>query len=131
MADFLTDGFTSEMLRKRDRSMTDPLRRRNSSPLASIADDVLAKLHLQSGLRRQAVLNMWNTVLGSPEWTVAGDYRDSVLYVTMSSSVVRTQLSFQIDYIRAELNRRLGEDRIFVSLYGGDAREAVKKIVMR
>lgn len=125
------DSFTSDMIRVREKTMSDPLRRRNSVGLDSIAGGVLAEMHLLEGLRRQTVFNVWKKLSGAEAYTAGLAFKDGILYVTMASSVIRTQLSFQTDWIRSAINRELATDKVFVSLYGGSPDEPVKKIVLR
>lgn len=125
------DPFTADMLHKRDRSMADPLRRRHSLPIESIAGNILGEMKLLPGLRRQTIFNTWYRISGAEAYTVNLGFNDGILFVTMSSSVVRTQLSFQLDWILSAINQALAEDKVFISLYGGDASNAVKKIVLR
>lgn len=125
------DTFSAEMIRTREKTISDPLRKRSSEGLGSLSGDILSDMHLLDGLRRQTVFNAWNEVSGAGRYTVGMFLSDGILYVSMSSSVVRSQLSFQLDGILMAMNRQLAADKVFVNFYGGNPHNPVRKIVLK
>lgn len=119
------------MIRTREKTISDPLRKRSSEGLGSLSGDILSDMHLLEGLRRQTVFNVWNEVSGAGAYTVGLFLNEGILYVSMSSSVVRSQLSFQLDGILMAMNRQLATDKVFVNFYGGNPRNPVRKIVLK
>ena len=59
------------------------------------------------------IFNAWDEVTGTGAYTIRRFYRDGHLYVTLNSSVVRSQLLLRKGDILAEMNRRLYCDPLF------------------
>lgn len=125
------DSFSAEMIRTREKTISDPLRKRSSEEIGSLSSGILSDMHLLEGLRRQTVFNAWYDVSGAGRYTVGLFLNDGILYVSMSSSVVRSQLSFQLDGIVMAMNRQLAADKVFVKFYGGNPHNPVRKIVLK
>ena len=107
------ENFTREMLRKREETMGDPLRRREAVPL----DSMLAYFLRDSGLMGQwnenRIFKAWNHCSKAEKYTLSKSYVAGTLYVSLSSSVVRNQLYFQLDIIKKAMNLALAADRQF------------------
>ncbi|MBR1405953.1 MAG: DUF721 domain-containing protein [Bacteroidales bacterium] len=84
-------------------------------------------MRLSSGLNRQRVFAAWDSVTGAAPYTLSKSFFKGVLYCTLSSSVVRNQLSFQRKEIADAINRTLAEDELF----SGPAQGYVKSIILK
>lgn len=71
-------------------------------------------MRLEAGLNTQRVFDAWDVVSGVSSFTLRKFYKDGILYVSLSSSMVRNQLDFQKDALVAGMNRFLADDELFV-----------------
>ena len=69
--------------------------------------------HLSTKINSHIVFSAWDEVSGAGAYTVRKFYREGKLYITLSSSVVRSQLYFQKDMLIEKLNRKLLENELF------------------
>ena len=108
---------------------------RNASRLArkeAVGMDELIRwfvqdMRLSSGLNRQRVFAAWDKVTGAAPYTLSKTFFKGILYCTLSSSVVRSQLSFQRNEIAGAINAALAEDELFT----GPAEGYVKSIILK
>ena len=70
---------------------------------------------LVKGLNSQRIYAAWNEVSGAARFTVKRFFRDGKLYITLDSSVVRSQLYFQKDVLLDKINETLGKDVLFTN----------------
>lgn len=96
--------------------------------------DRLMRLFLRSNnltarLNTQRVFDAWDEVSGVRDYTLNKFYRDGRLFVTVSSSMVRSHLEFQKQSIVEAINDFLGKDSLFDSEYPlvGFVRELIIK----
>ena len=68
---------------------------------------------LSAGLNTHRVFAAWDEVSGVKEFTLKKFYRDGKLYVTLSSSMVRTHLEFQKNALLQSVNSFLENDQLF------------------
>ncbi|MBR1928068.1 MAG: DUF721 domain-containing protein [Bacteroidales bacterium] len=68
---------------------------------------------LSAALNTRRVFSAWDEVSGVKDFTLRKFYRDGKLFVTLSSSMVRTHLEFQKDSILRSLNSFLEKDSLF------------------
>ncbi len=83
-------------------------------------------MKLREGLNARRIYAAWNEVSGASGHTLRRYFRGGVLYVTVSSSMVRSQLYFQRDILVERMNGRLALDPMFK----GEACP-VKKLVLK
>ena len=80
-------------------------------------DSMLAYFLRDSGLMGQwnenRIFKAWNHCSKAEKYTLSQSYVAGTLYVSLSSSVVRNQLYFQLDIIKKEMNLALAADRQF------------------
>ena len=69
----------------------------------------------------------WNEASGAAKYTMKRFYRDRKLFITLSSSAVRSQLSFQKDALIERMNSLLAEDELYIQ--DGDA--PVKELILK
>lgn len=75
---------------------------------------MLKDLHLGASHNTQRIFEAWDTASGASRYTVKRFFRDGKLYITVDSSVVRSQLSFQKDAILEKINSLLEQDPLFI-----------------
>ena len=95
-------------------------KRKNShSPIEDILKEFVDTNHLQEGLDKVNVREAWQNLMGNGvnNYTTAIELKRDTLYVRLSSSVLREELSYGKEKIVAMLNESLGK-------------ELVKKIVL-
>lgn len=68
---------------------------------------------LTAELNRHRVLETWDTVSGAAAFTIGKYYKGGKLSVSISSSMVRSQLCFQKEGLIQAINERLAEDPLF------------------
>ena len=86
-------------------------------------------MKLSAGLNTQRVFAAWDEVSGVRDFTLRKYYRDGRLYITLSSSMVRSHLEFQKDAILLAINNLLEKDRLFLK---DDAKVGfVKEIILK
>ena len=103
------------------------LRRKEAVGMDQLVQDFIKEMKLSSGLNRQRAQEAWNSVSGASGFTLDVNLVKGVLYVTLSSSMARNQLSFQKDILLKRMNEFLDADQLFVKGNG----PAVKNIVLK
>ena len=82
--------------------------------IAEVLRDWLKSERLTVPLDTQRVFEAWDNASGAGRYTMKRFYRDGKLYITLSSSVIRSQLSFQKDALLEKINSLLSDDPLFV-----------------
>ena len=89
------------------------LPRKNAVLLGDALKDFLKLNHMTTGLNTQLVFDAWDDASGAAKYTTRRFYRGGKLYITLSSSVVRSQLYFQRDMLIEKINALLNENDLF------------------
>ena len=87
--------------------------RKQAEPIGDLMKAFLLSTHLSSGLNTRRVFAAWDAASGAAQYTLKRFYRDGTLYITVSSSVVRSQLEYQKDLLVEKMNSILSEDELF------------------
>lgn len=87
--------------------------RKTAVPLADVLQDFIKMNHLERGVNTQRVFSAWEEASGAAQWTIRKFYRDGKLHITVSSSVIRSQLYYQKDLLIEKMNTILSKDRLF------------------
>ena len=99
---------------------------------AEAIGDILKNMLVSSGLgmshNTRRIYKAWDDASGAAGYTSGRFLKDGILYITLSSSVVRSQLMFQKDFILMKINELLKESET-VGLSG--IKEEVKEIRLR
>lgn len=84
---------------------------------------------LSFGLNAHRILEAWDTVSGMSAYTLNRFYRDGKLYITLSSSMVRTHLEFQKADLITAINKHLETDPLFTKncVKAGTVKEIILK----
>lgn len=85
--------------------------------------------NLTARLNTQRVFDAWDEVSGIKDMTIGRFYRDGVLYVTVSSSMVRTHLELQKAAMLQAINELLSKDNLFDAEYSPVS--FVKRLVIK
>lgn len=125
-----SDDFTKEMIRAREATEGDPLRRREAVDVGAMLKFYLLDTGLMAGWNANRVYMAWDKVSGVAHYTLTRNFVNGVLYCTLSSSMVRNQLYFQKDVILAALNKELRKDPRFFALPKNGS-DPVKSLVLK
>lgn len=95
-------------------------RKNENLSMGEALEDFIKENHLQKGIDKIEVRTAWKKLMGNgvDNYTTAIDLRGDTLFVSLSSSVLRQELSLGKSKIATMLNEELGK-------------ELVKKIVLR
>ena len=89
------------------------LERKNAVTIGEALHDFLREARLSSDLNRRRIYSAWDKASGASAYTIRRHFKDGKLYITLKSSVARTQLSFQKQAIIDRMNALLLEDEMF------------------
>lgn len=103
--------------------------RKTAQPMSEVIAEYIRAMKLASGLNTRRVFDAWGEASGASEYTSRMFFRDGRLHVTLTSSVVRNQLSFQKMLIMEKMNQILREDGLFVK--DDPSTRYVSEIVLR
>ncbi len=95
-------------------------RNNDNQPIEDILKEFVKTNNLQTGLDKVNVREAWANLMGNGvnNYTTAIELKHSILYVQLSSSVLREELSYGNEKIVKMLNESIGKD-------------VVKKLVLR
>jgi predicted nucleic acid-binding Zn ribbon protein len=90
------------------------MRKRNTESLREIIGQVLKNNHLDKKLNDKHLLDAWPKILGEniKQYTTELQIKNRVLYVTLSSSVLRHDLFLSREEIKNSLNCEVGAEVI-------------------
>ncbi len=105
------------------------LARKKALSMDEVVRMYIESMKLTPGLNTRLVFSAWDEASGAAPYTLKRFYRDGKLYITLSSSVVRNQLSFQSAAIVEKINAILAGNRLFAK---DDARVSfVKELILK
>lgn len=104
------------------------MRRTEIVTLGQALTEYVKAFKLDSNLARQAVFDAWDEASDAARYTSNKYLKDNILYVTISSSVVRSQLTFQREHILQRINQILREDEFLHDILD---KVLIQKIVLR
>lgn len=85
--------------------------------------------NLSASLNTQRVFDAWDAVSGIKDQTIGRFYKDGTLFISVSSSMLRTHLDMQKDAMVKAINDHLAQDSLFDSEYAPVG--FVKKLVLK
>ena len=103
--------------------------RKTALPLSELIQEYLRTSKLTSGLNTQRIFAAWDAASGAGRYTIRRFFRDGKLYITVDSSVVRSQLAFQRDTLLAKVNALLAQDELFTRSEGES--DTVKELILK
>jgi len=105
------------------------IRRKEAVAMDELVKQFIRDMHLDAGLNRQRVGEIWNEVSGAGRYTLDVNIVKGVLYCTISSSMVRNHLYFQRDVLAESMNEALMKDELFI--WDWSKGPCVKSLVLR
>lgn len=78
-----------------------------------VVKQYIRSMKIAAGLNTQRIFAAWDACSGAGEFTIKRFFRDGKLYITLGSSVIRSQLYFQKDILIEKMNRFLSQDSLF------------------
>ena len=90
------------------------MRKKNTELLSDVIRQVLKEQHLDKPLNEKRLIDAWPTVLGNNivQYTTELIIKNRVLYVTLTSSVLRHDLFLSREEIKKSLNNQVGVEVI-------------------
>ena len=88
--------------------------RKKALEMSEVVELYIKSMRLGPGLNTRRIFEAWDKVSGASRYTIRRFFRDGKLYITLNSSMVRTQLSFQKDAMVQMINQTLRSDELFV-----------------
>jgi len=90
------------------------MRKKNTELLSDVIRQVLGELHLDRPLNEKRLMEAWPNVLGQNilKYTSDLNIRNRVLYVSLTSSVLRHDLFLSREQIKKSLNDQVGVEVI-------------------
>jgi len=89
------------------------IERKTALGMEELVQQYIKSMKISSGLNTHRIFAAWDQASGAAEFTIKRYYRGGKLYVTLSSSVVRNQLSFQKEALIEKINALLRQDALF------------------
>ena len=85
------------------------MKRENTQLISAIIQEYIKEAQMEDGLLRVKIFKVWDLIVGDAgtRATTNKFFKDGILYCTISSSIVRTQLYYRKDDIIAQMNRML------------------------
>lgn len=92
---------------------TNKLPFRKAVGMNTLIREVLKENRMTEAFNSRCIFRAWDQASGAAEYTVRRFFRDGKLYITLSSSVVRSQLYFQQDVLLQKINSIARNDEFF------------------
>ncbi len=89
------------------------MERKQAVQVGELMKIFLLTSHLSSGMNTRRVFAAWDAASGAADFTLKRFYRDGILYITVSSSVIRSQLEYRKDDLVEKMNAILSDDWLF------------------
>ena len=90
------------------------MRRSNTQSLSEVIRDYVKGTSIEKKLKEVDVVQSWEELLGKTiaHYTKNVTLRSKILFVEISSSVVKNELFMMREEIRRKLNEKVGEDMV-------------------
>lgn len=89
------------------------LQKKSARQVGDIIKDCLRIYGLAPKINRRLIDEAWIFASGASDYTKSTFYRNGIFYVTVTSSVIRSQLSFQKDVFKEKMNCYLSDNNLF------------------
>ena len=89
------------------------IERKTAVGMDRLVKEYIDSMKIASGLNTRRVFAAWDQASGAAQYTIKRYFRGGKLYITLNSSVVRNQLSFQKDALVEKINLLLDRDNLF------------------
>ena len=91
------------------------IHRKEAVGMEEIVRQYIQSMKLSTGLNTQRVFAAWDACSGAAPFTLKRFFRGGKLYITLNSSVIRNQLSFQKAELLRKMNATLSGDKLFTA----------------
>lgn len=108
--------------------MNNKIQYRRYTPIGEALRAMLKFYGLAPELDRRRIYAAWDDASGAGPYTIKRYFKDGRLYVTVNSSVLRSQLYFQKAALLEKINSLLRKDELFS---GGDGFKHVKELIIK
>ena len=90
------------------------MKRENTQLIKDVLQEFIKEERLEDGLQRVRIFGTWDLVVGDAgaRATTSKFFRDGILYCTINSSIIRTQLYYRKEEIVQQMNKLLSSDII-------------------
>ncbi len=89
------------------------IKRKNAVSIASAIQEYLKESRLSSAFNTRRIFAAWDAASGAAPFTLKRFYRSGKLYITLNSSVVRSQLAPRKELLIEKMNAMLADDEFF------------------
>ncbi|MCQ2167998.1 MAG: DUF721 domain-containing protein [Bacteroidales bacterium] len=89
------------------------MERKNAVAVGDLLKEYIRSNNLAKSINTRKVFEAWDEASGAGRYSERKFFRAGKLYVTVSSSVVRSQLQFQKDIILEKINALIQKDELF------------------
>lgn len=89
------------------------IHRKEAIGMDQVVRQYIQSMKLTAGLNTQRVFAAWDVCSGAEAYTLKRFFRGGKLYITLGSSVIRSQLYFQRDVLVEKMNAFLAKDDLF------------------
>ncbi len=89
------------------------IHRKEAIGMDQVVREYIQSMKLTAGLNTQRVFAAWDACSGAEAYTLKRFFRGGKLYITLGSSVIRSQLYFQRDVLVEKMNAFLAKDDLF------------------
>jgi len=91
------------------------IHRKQALSMEEVVSQYIKSMKIAAGLNTQRVFEAWDACSGAGPFTLKRFYRGGKLYITLNSSMVRSQLWFQKDVLIEKMNAFLADDKLFTA----------------
>lgn len=90
------------------------MKRENTQLIKEVLQEFIKEERLEDGLQRVRIFSTWDLVVGDAgaRATTSKFFRDGILYCTINSSIVRTQLYYRKEDIALQMNKMLNDSLV-------------------
>ena len=89
------------------------INRKDPVAMDELVQMFIKSMKLSAPLNTRRIYKAWDQASGAARYTLRRYFRDGKLYITLNSSMVRTQLGFQRDALVDQVNAILRSDELF------------------
>ena len=88
------------------------MKRENTQLIKDVLQEFIKEERLEDGLQRVRIFGAWDLVVGDAgaRATTNKFFRDGILYCTINSSIIRTQLYYRKEEIALKINKMLNDN---------------------
>lgn len=103
--------------------------KKDPSPIGDILKQMIASSGLGISHNTRRIYAAWDAASGAGNYTIRRFFRDGKLYITLSSSVIRSQLSVRKAFLLEKVNDILSQDALIIN--NGTYPTEVKELILK